>query len=251
VIPDTPHKTKAFWLTDWEKQRARERIEAEGRKPTSKLDWTFFRRVFTSWQIYTFSLGFMFWNLTCASYTIQAFTIYLRQQGYKIVDVNNIPTAQPAFNVIVMFTTGWVSDKLKTRRPAFLAIGTVLTAAYAIMTAWYVPHALRITVFILCGVFGSFTPLMAGWINEACGGDEEKRGFILGFTISAGGAVQIPFQQVQWRSSIAPAYRESHGWPSAMVFVILLTLWTAFGIGLVQKWAEQRDVEKKREAESA
>jgi hypothetical protein len=36
-----------------------------------------------------------------------------------------------------------------------------------------------------------------------------------------------------------------------MVFVILLTLWTAFGIGLVQKWAEQRDVEKKREAESA
>ncbi|KAH7350082.1 permease of the major facilitator superfamily [Plectosphaerella cucumerina] len=251
VIPDTPHKTKAFWLNDWERQHACDRIESEGRKPIGKLDWTVFRRIFTSWQVYAFSLGFMLWQLTCAGYTIQAFTIYLRKQGYAIVDVNNIPTAQPAFNVLVMFTTGWVSDKLRDRRPAFLVIGTLLTVCYAVMTAWYVPHGVRIFFFILIGVYGSFTPLMAGWINEACGGDDEKRGFILGFTMSVGGAVQIPFQQLQWPSSLAPAYRETHGWASALVFVVALTLWTGFGISFVQKWAQKREATEKVAAEGA
>jgi MFS transporter, ACS family, pantothenate transporter len=251
VIPDTPHKTKAFWLNDWERKHACERIESEGRKPIGKLDWTVFRRIFTSWQVYAFSLGFMLWQLTCAGYTIQAFTIYLRKQGYAIVDVNNIPTAQPAFNVLVMFTTGWVSDKLRDRRPAFLVIGSLLTVCYAVMTAWYVPHGVRIFFFILIGVYGSFTPLMAGWINEACGGDDEKRGFILGFTMSVGGAVQIPFQQLQWPSSLAPAYRETHGWASALVFVVALTLWTGFGISFVQKWAQKREETEKVATEGA
>lgn len=69
---------------------------------------------------------------------------------------------------------GWVFDKLKMRRLVFLVIGMVLMVVYVIMMVWYVFYVLRIIVFIFCGVFGFFILLMVGWINEVCGGDEEK-----------------------------------------------------------------------------
>lgn len=69
--PDTPHTTTAFWLTEWEKQRARERIEEEGRMPVGKMDWSVIKRIFGSWQVYAFTLAYSFWSLTCGNYVMQ------------------------------------------------------------------------------------------------------------------------------------------------------------------------------------
>lgn len=37
-FPDTPHTTQAFYFNEWERNRARERMEEECRKPVGKLD---------------------------------------------------------------------------------------------------------------------------------------------------------------------------------------------------------------------
>lgn len=62
--PDTPETTKAFYLNEWERNRARQRIAEESRKPHGKLDFTLFKRTFGSWQVYAFVIGYALWSLT-------------------------------------------------------------------------------------------------------------------------------------------------------------------------------------------
>ncbi|KAK8118309.1 Pantothenate transporter liz1 [Apiospora kogelbergensis] len=234
--PDTPHYTKAWYFNEWERQRARERIEEEGRKPVGKLDLTVFKRIFTSWQVYVFPLGYALWSLTVGSYVMQYFILYLKStHRYSIPQINNISTAIGAVNFVTMLTTGVVADKIGRRGPVCLAIGLILTVCYSVLTAWEVPYKLRMFVFIGIGTYGCFTPLLAGWCNECCGGDQQKRAFVLGLMPSVGGAFVIPFQQLQFPSSQAPHFRATHGWGRALAFVIALTLWTGLGIPLVQE----------------
>jgi hypothetical protein len=56
-FPDTPYTTKAFYLNEWERNRARERIDEEGRTPVGKMDVSAFKRIFLSWQLWTFSIA--------------------------------------------------------------------------------------------------------------------------------------------------------------------------------------------------
>lgn len=239
--PDTPHTTKAWYLNEWERKRARERIDEEGREPAGKLDWTVLRRIFTSWQVYAFVIGYSLWSLTVGNYVMQYFTLYLKSTGmYTIPQINNIPTAIGAVNFCFMLGSGFVADKIGRRGPVCLAVGTLLAVCYIILTVWDVPHRLKMAAFILCGCYGCYTPLLAGWTNETCGGDQQKRAFILGFMTAVGGAVAIPFQQIQFASSQAPHFKETHGWGSGLAMVIGLTLWTGIGIPLLQKYGEAR-----------
>ncbi|PSN70254.1 MFS general substrate transporter [Corynespora cassiicola Philippines] len=238
-FPDTPHQTQAFYLTEWEKERARQRIEEEGRKPTGKMDMTVFKRIFASWQVYAFTAAYSFWTLTCGSYVMQYFQLYLRSTGqYSIPQINNIPTAIGAVNFVFMVSTGFIADKIGSRGPVCAVVGSLMIFNYSVLTAWDVPHKLRMACFILHGCYGCFTPLIAGWTNEACGGDQQKRAFILGFMVSVGQAVVIPFQQLQLPSGKAPEFEETHGWASALAFVVALTVFTGAVLPILQRWRE-------------
>ncbi|KAL1864996.1 hypothetical protein Daus18300_007343 [Diaporthe australafricana] len=240
-FPDTPHQTSAFYLNDWERQRARERIEEEGRKPIGKLNWSVISRVFGSWQVYAFTAAYSFWTLTCGSYVMQYFSLYLKSTKlYTVPEINNIPTCIGAVNFIFMLSTGYIADKLSGRGPVCFGVGCLLTFVYAVLSVWTVPHMLRMAVFILAGCYGCYTPLIAGWANEACGGDQQKRAFVLGFMVSVGQAVVIPFQQLQMPSGQAPAFAKTNGWKSALAFVVVLTLWTGVGLPMLQTWRESK-----------
>jgi ACS family pantothenate transporter-like MFS transporter len=250
TYPDTPETTKAFYLNEWERERARQRIAEEGRTPTGKLDFTVVKRIFGSWQVYAFTAAYSFWTLTCGSYIIQYFGLYLRStKMYTTVEINNIPTCIGAVNFVFMISTGFIADKIGSRGPVCLAVGLLLTFNYAVLTAWDVAHEFRMAVFILVGCYGCYTPLIAGWVNEACAGDQQKRAFILGFIVSVGQAVVIPFQQLQFPSSKAPEFKETHGWASGLAFVLTLTLWTGIGLPLLQRWREGSSKNKSRDTE--
>ena len=180
-------------------------------------------------------------DLTCRSYVMQYFSLYLKSTGwYSIPQINNIPTCIGAVNFVFMISTGFIADRLGGRALVCGVVGCLMIFNYAVLTAWDVPHKLRMAVFIMHGCYGCFTPLIAGWTNEACGGDQQKRAFILGFMVSVGQAVVIPFQQVQLASGQAPAFRKTHGWGSALAWVVALTLWTGIGLPLLQKWREKK-----------
>jgi ACS family pantothenate transporter-like MFS transporter len=104
--------------------------------------------------------------------------------------------------------------------------------------------------FILVGCYGCYTPLLAGWVNQSCGGDQQLRAFVLGMMVSVGQAVVIPFQQLQLPSGQAPDFSETHGWGSALAFVATLTLWTGFGIDLTQKIFAKKAQAQRSDVES-
>lgn len=240
-FPDTPETTTAFYLNDWERARARERIREEGREPVGSWNWGVIARIFGSWQVYAFTLAYSLWMLTAGLYVMQYYGLYLKATGmYSVPQIDNIPTSMGAVNFVFMISSGFVADKIGRRGPVCFAVGCLLTFVYAVLTAWYVPHALRLAVFTLAGCYGCYTPLLAGWTNEACGGDQQKRAFVLAFMVSVGSAVVIPFQQLQFPSSQAPEFSKTHGWASALVFVVALTLWTGIGLPMLQKWRESK-----------
>lgn len=243
--PDTPETTTAFYLSDWERKRALERMQLDGRaaNPSLKFDWSFLRRVFTSWQLYVFSIAYSLWTLTCGSYVMQYFTLWLKSTGrYSIPQINNIPTSLGAVNFVFMLGTGYVVDILGPRRRGAVcfAVGCLWTFCFAVLTHWDVPERLKMAAFIITGCYGCFTPLLAGWANSVCGGDQQLRAFVLGFMVSLGQAVVIPFQQLQFPSSQAPEFKETHGWPSGLAFVVALTLFTGVGIDGVRYVVEKK-----------
>lgn len=186
---------------------------------------------------------------------MQYFTLYLKSTGYfTIPQINSIPTAMGAVNFFTMVTTGYVSDKVGSRAPACLVVGLFLIMNYTILSVWDVAHSAKMFAFIFCGVYGCFTPLLAGWCNEVCGGDQQKRALILGLMTSVGPAAVIPFQQLQFPTSQAPAFKSTHGWPSALAFVVALTVWCSVCIPLMQKYFSKRvqtdEYESEREVEA-
>lgn len=205
------------------------------------MTWGVLRRIFCSWQVYAFTLAYCFWSLTCGNYVMQYFALYLQwTEKYTIPEINNIPTAIGAVNFFVMTGSGYVADKIGRRGPVCFAVGCLWTFCFAVLSAWSVPHALRVAAFILTGCYGCYTPLLAGWTNESCGGDQQKRAFILGFMVSVGYAVTIPFQQYQMPSGDAPRFTETNGWPSALSWVVALTLFTGVCVPLIQRYYDRK-----------
>jgi len=49
-FPDTPHKTKAFFLTKEERQLGLERVQRAGKAPPVKITVTTFKRIFSRWS---------------------------------------------------------------------------------------------------------------------------------------------------------------------------------------------------------
>ncbi|OJK01318.1 hypothetical protein ASPACDRAFT_115961 [Aspergillus aculeatus ATCC 16872] len=244
--PDTPETTQAFYLSDWERKRAIERIADDGRTPLSQrrlLDWSVIRRVLGSWQLYVFSLAYCLWTLTCGSYVMQYFTLWLKSTGhYSVPQINSLPTCMGAINFVFMVATGYLVDFFgeRGRGPVCFAVGCLLTFCFAVLTAWDVSEQFKMAMFILSGCYGCYTPLLAGWVNSVCGGDQQLRAFVLAFMVSLGQAVVIPFQQFQFPSSQAPEFKRTHGWASGLAFVVALTLWTGVGIDTVQRVVQRR-----------
>jgi ACS family pantothenate transporter-like MFS transporter len=63
-FPDTPETTTAFYFTEEDKKRAKERLVEDGREPKGEFSWDMFSRVFKTWQLYVLTILWMFWNTT-------------------------------------------------------------------------------------------------------------------------------------------------------------------------------------------
>jgi ACS family pantothenate transporter-like MFS transporter len=51
-LPDTPHKTRAWFLTPEERQLGLERVKKAGKAPPVKITLATFRRIFSRWRMY-------------------------------------------------------------------------------------------------------------------------------------------------------------------------------------------------------
>lgn len=128
---------------------------------------------------------------------------------------------------------------------------TCLTFSYIIFTVWDVPNGLKLFAFFLAGCYGCISPLLYGWVNASCGGDQHLRAFTLAWITSLGLGVVTPFQLYLFPSSAAPKYRKTHGYAAALVFVVCLGLWTSVGMFFIERWVAKRDAKKNDSPEGS
>lgn len=241
AIPDTPQTTKAFYLNEWERKRCVERIDEDGRTPTGKWDMTIFKRIFGSWQFYVFIVAYSLWSLTGGNYVMQFYTLYLKYTGdYTIPQVNYMPTSMSCVNLVCMLSSGIVSDLIGKRWPFLLFVGTILIFTYSVMLSSGASHHLRLAAYTMTGAYGCFTPVLAGWCNISCGGDQHLRAATQASMIVVGQIVVTPFQQELFPSSDAPFYRKTKGFAYGLAFVICLTFWTVVVIPMVESHFEKK-----------
>ncbi|QPG73272.1 hypothetical protein FOA43_000580 [Brettanomyces nanus] len=243
-LPDYPHNTTAFWLNDWEKNRALERIKEDGRV-SHKLNFNlkYLIPVLKSWQIWTFSVGYSFWMLTAGNYMLQFFELYLKSlKIYSTSYVNNFPTILSGVNFVTMLSTGIICDLTQRRGAVCFSVGLIVLIGFIITATTPVDHiSLRKAGYILTGTYGCYTPILAGWCNIVCGKNPILRAIAIPTMIVVGQIVSTPYQQHVFPSSEAPQYSTTHGFYYAIAFTACLLVWTGIGIPLLERHFKRRD----------
>lgn len=59
LLPDTPYRTQAFYLTQAEKELAIDRVNKAGKAAPAKINLATFKRILSSWKWYLFTLGYV------------------------------------------------------------------------------------------------------------------------------------------------------------------------------------------------
>ena len=150
VLPDTPYTTNAWFLSDEDKSRAIERVQKAGKAAPAKITLGTFKRVLTGWRWYAFTLGYVLYGSACGA--SDYFGIWLKSEGYSVVDRNIIPTGTKLISGFCIVLWGFLSDYTGSRF-AFvfgpLAYGLIPNG---ILAFWPPSQTAKLFAFLTCGV---------------------------------------------------------------------------------------------------
>lgn len=82
LLPDYPHNTTAWYITEEDREIAMRRSAYAGKKEiTGKMDFALVKRMFGSWRWWTLCLMYIFYGNSCQAN--QYFSVYLKSAGYS------------------------------------------------------------------------------------------------------------------------------------------------------------------------
>lgn len=149
-LPDTPYTTKAWYLNETEKRLAIERVEKAGKAAPQKISLATFQRVLTRWRWYTFVLGYVLYGSACQASSY--FGIWLKSEGYSVVDRNVIPTGTSLISGFCVLLWGFLSDYTGSRF-AFVFIPLAYgLLPNGILAFWPGNLEVKLFAFLTCGV---------------------------------------------------------------------------------------------------
>ncbi|KAJ0343702.1 hypothetical protein KNSL1_010051 [Colletotrichum chrysophilum] len=104
ALPDLPHNTRAFYLKKEDREYGLERTKKMGRKPPSKLTFKAVKDIYTSWQLWAFILPYLM--VAEAGSGTGYFNLYLKSEGYSVVQTNVLPTIAALLAAFYLSYTG-------------------------------------------------------------------------------------------------------------------------------------------------
>ncbi|KAI4602941.1 hypothetical protein KJ359_008162 [Pestalotiopsis sp. 9143b] len=216
IIPDLPENTRAFYMSKDDREMAQRRMASVGRAPRAKLDKSAFKRIFGRWHIYLLSVLYIIFINLGPSSSVNPFSLWLKSTGHSVAQINIIPTAASAIQLVLTVVLAMISDALRARA-RIMSISTVLggTAAF-ILAIWHVPTALKWAAFLLQKAAVPYGPLAMSWANEICGADAEERAVVIGVMNSLGYAFNAWVPLLTYPQVDAPAFRRGFAYTTAM-----------------------------------
>ena len=231
-MPDLPEITRAWYLTPAEIQLAQKRMELEGRAKRSPYTRAKFRKIFSSWHIYTLVALYIIFNNGNA--TQPAFALWLKQEGYPVREINLYPTIVEVVSIVTTLIYAWTSDSVfrGARWPAIVFSGCVKIVAYVSLTVWSVANGLKWASFLLTGFGGGISGLTFAWAHEICSDDNEERALVTGAMNEMAYVFRAWLPLVIWQQVEAPSYPK--GYPT-MVGLSVALIVIAFIIRALHK----------------
>ncbi|KAI0132616.1 major facilitator superfamily transporter [Xylariales sp. AK1849] len=180
LLPDLPENTRAFYLNEEDRVLAKKRMALVGRAPRTKLGRSALKRIFGRWHIYLLSILYIIFINTGPSSSINPMSLWLKAKGLSVEQINIIPTAASAVQLVLTVSFAIVSDAIQ-RRARIMSVSTFLGGFAALCLAiWNIPDGLKWFAFLLQRAAVPYGPLSMSWANEICGGDAEERAVVIG-----------------------------------------------------------------------
>ncbi|KAJ6128665.1 hypothetical protein N7471_009882 [Penicillium samsonianum] len=204
-----PHRfderTTSRFLKTEERALANKRLQDEGFKPSTGLDKTIIKRIFTSWRFYAFVLLLViFCNMTYIA------------------------------GALIM---SFYSDIRGSRTEPIILSEILCIFANLVFSIWDIPDGLKFFAYISVGWSYGTIPVLIAWTAEGLAGDLEVRAITFASYNCLGEITSLVVPLVAWPVSKAPGFRGGFIW--AMIISIFY-LFNVAWIMIKQKRSNKR-----------
>ncbi|KAM0817772.1 hypothetical protein AB5N19_03579 [Seiridium cardinale] len=242
LLPDYPHNTKAWYITEADKEIAMRRAANQGKVDvTGKLDFALVKRMLGNWRWWVLCLMYIFYGNSCQAN--QYFSIYLKSAGYSVAMRNVIPACANIVSMVTDFTWGMMSDMCRNR--SYWMVGPLLCTTVigsAILTAWPEADAPKVAGFFLCAG-GYVTAVAWTWANEINNGHAEERALTVSSMNGLFYATNSFLPILIFPQTTAPKY--ANGFPSILAFALV-----AIVLVLVTDYMHKRQLRQEAQLEA-
>ncbi|RDW87461.1 hypothetical protein BP5796_03155 [Coleophoma crateriformis] len=214
-LPDTPHKTRAWFLTDAEIKIALARVEKAGKAAPTPFTLKTFKRILTRWRWYALVLGYVLYGSSCQASSY--FAIWLKSEHFSVELRNIIPTGTNLISAFCVVMWGFGSDFTGSRVAFVLGPLVYGLIPNGILAVWPASVPLKEFAFLTCGV-QLMTAVFYTWANEICASDNEERAIVISSMNGLQYAVAAWLPIVIFPQTESPTFRR--GFPATFGFVI-------------------------------
>jgi len=224
LLPGDPNKPrKSLFLTDEDFEYCRKRMQVvENVDKVNKFDITIIKRLFTSWQFYTFTTGYVVSQLVEEG--TNYWGIVLELQGYNVYDRNNIPTIQPAVKIVSSIIAGLYMDVRGKKWEMYLIICAFWISGLSISLKYDVAKSAQFYGYSILGVCAAFSVIIVSWANDMCREDDQLRAGVLGSFNMVFMAVDIPYATTVWNTEKGPRFHEGYSFSLGLCSFLVIFL---------------------------
>jgi len=176
LFPDTPHNTRAFFLSQAERELGIARVAKAGKAPPAPLRLATFKKIFTSWKWYAFTIGYVLYGESCQASGY--FGIWLKSEKFSVSDRNVIPSCAKLVSAACIVLWGFGSDYTGSRIAFILGPLAYGLVPNGILAVWPKSVPLKQFAFMTTGC-QLMTAIFYTWANEICAGDNEERALVI------------------------------------------------------------------------
>ena len=210
-FPDTPHTTTAFYLTEEEKQLARERVPCV-EHGESVMSWNFLRRLLSSWHLYAFSFLWILGNCSEEQSSQSLLNLYMQghpERNYTVDQLNNWPTGVQGVGIVstllwAIGTDVWGGRWTSAYYVAVTAIGN------AVMILVPSNTATKFAAYYWAGSIYCIQATLFAWANESMRDQPlALRSCVIACMNTAGNCFQAWWPLIFYRADEAPEFTVS------------------------------------------
>lgn len=234
LFPDTPRKTKAWFLSQEERELAVSRLPAH--EPT-KMSWNLAKRVLGRWHFYLFGLLFGFGSMLESAGINSTMGFWIRSLHFSQAKINYYPLSLISVAIFSTLVAAYTTDFVGSRFWVNPLMGLLICISSIMLLVWNIPYGAKFFAFALQGVGYMGQATNFAWANIVCRHDEQERAMVLAGMNVVSNVVNSWWNIVLWPATDAPRYR--NGWISMFPLSVFTT-----AVALAIVYLERRDRRK-------